>query len=59
MASDGDLTGHRAPTAISKYMDGKIDSKEYFRQVRESTTKEVHRELRAPQAASAAEERNL
>ncbi len=42
-------TRHAASgSAIREYITGKIDSKEYFRQVRESTTREVHKELARP-----------
>jgi hypothetical protein len=38
-------TAASGSTAIRKYMDGKISSKEYFRQVRRDTSREVRREL--------------
>jgi hypothetical protein len=34
--------------AIRKYMDRKIDSDEYFREVRRETEREVERELKEP-----------
>lgn len=33
-------------TPIRKYMDGKISSTEYFREVRKSTSRDVRRELK-------------
>jgi hypothetical protein len=42
-------TRHAASgSAIRAYISGKIDSKEYFRQVRESTMREVRKELAHP-----------
>ena len=35
-------------TSIRKYMDGKIDASEYFREVRENTARRVSRELKTP-----------
>lgn len=44
-AAESGTVGPGPSTVIREYMDGKISSSEYFRVVREETSRQVEREL--------------